>query len=149
MFRKKEWQSLQFLKPSGWALLGLSLHPALPHRFLILVKPTPLSFTMHKNTFKSMYLHSVEKALQQHLKVTLYVISNKPRSPATAMSVQLFLTIYKSISNGAQNVTLDSKIKCQVQLFFLGNPTNKTEIAYTWGTTNSKPPGPITIIDQL
>jgi hypothetical protein len=36
--------------------------------------------------------------------------------------------------------------------FFGGNPTNKTETgtAYTWGTTNSnsKPPGPIIVIDQ-
>jgi hypothetical protein len=33
---------------------------------------------------------------------------------------------------------------------FFGNPTNKTVIgtAYMWGTTNSKPPGPIIIIDQ-
>jgi hypothetical protein len=40
-----------------------------------------------------------------------------------------------------------SKFSC----FFSGNPTNKTETgtAYKWGTTNSKPPGQIIIIDQL
>jgi hypothetical protein len=34
--------------------------------------------------------------------------------------------------------------------FFFGSPTNKTETgtAYTWGTTNSKPPPPIIVIDQ-
>jgi hypothetical protein len=39
-----------------------------------------------------------------------------------------------------------SKFSC----FFFGNPTNKTEtgIAYTWGITNSKPPGPISVINQ-
>jgi len=58
----------------------------------------------------------------------------------------------KSIFNGAQNVTLDSKIKClSLAVFFLCSPTNKTETgtAYTWGTTNSKPSGPIIMIDQL
>jgi len=60
-------------------------------------------------------------------------------------------TSYKSISKGAQYVTLDSKIKCLSLAFgFFGNPTNKTETgtAYTRGTTNSKPPGPIIVIDQ-
>jgi hypothetical protein len=40
-----------------------------------------------------------------------------------------------------------SKFSC----FLFGNPTNKTETgtAYTWGTTNSKPPGPNIVIDQL
>jgi len=35
--------------------------------------------------------------------------------------------------------------------FLFDNPTNKTETgtAYTWGTTNSKPPGPIIVINQL
>jgi hypothetical protein len=35
--------------------------------------------------------------------------------------------------------------------FSFGNPTNKTKtgIAYTWGTTNSKPPGPIIMINQI
>jgi hypothetical protein len=39
-----------------------------------------------------------------------------------------------------------SKFSC-----FFCNSTNKTEIgiAYTWGTANSKPPGPIIMIDQL
>jgi hypothetical protein len=34
--------------------------------------------------------------------------------------------------------------------FFFGNPPNKTETGtvYTWGTTDSKPPGPIIVIDQ-
>jgi hypothetical protein len=32
--------------------------------------------------------------------------------------------------------------------FLFGNPTNKTETAYTWGTTNRKPRGPIIVIDQ-
>jgi len=32
--------------------------------------------------------------------------------------------------------------------FIVGNPANKTETAYTWGTTNSKPPGPIIVIDK-
>jgi hypothetical protein len=31
---------------------------------------------------------------------------------------------------------------------FLGNPTNKTGTADARGTTNSKPPGPIIVIDQ-
>jgi hypothetical protein len=31
---------------------------------------------------------------------------------------------------------------------FLGNSTNKTGTAYTRGTTNSKPPRPIVVIDQ-
>jgi len=38
-----------------------------------------------------------------------------------------------------------SKFSC----FFSGNPTNKTDTACTWGTTNSKPSGPIIMIDQL
>jgi len=38
-----------------------------------------------------------------------------------------------------------SKFSC----FFSGNPTNKTETACTWGSTNSKPSGPISMIDQL
>jgi len=38
----------------------------------------------------------------------------------------------------------------KVSSFPFDNPTNKTETgtAYTWGTTNSKPPGPIIVIDQ-
>jgi len=32
--------------------------------------------------------------------------------------------------------------------FFCGNPTNKIEIPYTWGPTNSKPSGPIIVIGQ-
>jgi hypothetical protein len=32
--------------------------------------------------------------------------------------------------------------------FVFGNPTNETGTANTWGTTNSKPHGPITVIDQ-
>ncbi len=34
--------------------------------------------------------------------------------------------------------------------FFFGNPANKTETgtAHTWGTTNSKPPGPIIVIHK-
>jgi hypothetical protein len=56
----------------------------------------------------------------------------------------------KSISNGAQYGTLDSKIKClSLAIFFGGNPTNKTETASTWVTTNSKPLGPIIMMDQL
>jgi hypothetical protein len=47
-------------------------------------------------------------------------------------------------------VTLDNKIKClSLALLFFGNPTNN----WNWnciymGTTNSKPPGPIIMIDQ-
>jgi len=39
-----------------------------------------------------------------------------------------------------------SKFSC----FFPDNPTNKTETgsAFTWGTTNSKPPRPIIVLDQ-
>jgi hypothetical protein len=40
----------------------------------------------------------------------------------------------------------------KVELFcFFGNPTNKTETgaAYVWGIANSKPSGPIIMIDQL
>jgi hypothetical protein len=36
-----------------------------------------------------------------------------------------------------------SKFSC-----FFGNPNNKTGTAYTWGTTNSKPPRPIIVINQ-
>ncbi len=57
----------------------------------------------------------------------------------------------ESVSNSAQYVTLDSKIKClSLQLYVFRNPTNNTETrtAYTWGTTNSKPLGPIIVIDQ-
>jgi hypothetical protein len=32
--------------------------------------------------------------------------------------------------------------------FFFGNPTNETGTANTWRPTNSKPPGPIIVIDQ-
>ncbi len=42
----------------------------------------------------------------------------------------------KSISTGAQYVTLDNKIKClSFAVFFFGNPTNKTVIGteYMWG----------------
>jgi hypothetical protein len=38
-----------------------------------------------------------------------------------------------------------SKFSC----FSFGNPTNKIETAYTWGTTNSKPRGPIVMFDEL
>jgi hypothetical protein len=49
----------------------------------------------------------------------------------------------------AEYVTLDSKIKCLcLTVFFGGNPTNKTQTAYTWATINTKPPGPIIVIDQ-
>jgi hypothetical protein len=56
----------------------------------------------------------------------------------------------KDISKGAQYVTLDSKIKCLSLVFGGGGATNKTKIgtAYTWGSINSKLPGPIIIIDQ-
>jgi hypothetical protein len=57
----------------------------------------------------------------------------------------------RSISNCAQYVTPDSKIKwLKFSCFPFGNPTNKTETgtAYTLGTTNSKAPGPIIVIDQ-
>jgi len=38
------------------------------------------------------------------------------------------VTSYRSISKGAQYVTLNSKIKCLSLAFgFFGNPTNKTE----------------------
>ncbi len=47
-------------------------------------------------------------------------------------------------------VTLDSKIKClSLAFLFLATlPINETGTAYTWGTTNSKPRGPIIEIDQ-
>jgi len=58
---------------------------------------------------------------------------------------------HQSISNSAQYVTLDSKL-CLSLAFYFDNPTNNTETgtgtAYTGGTTNSKPPGPIIVIDQ-
>jgi hypothetical protein len=42
----------------------------------------------------------------------------------------------KRISNGAQYVTLNSKIKSlRFSCLFFANPTNKTETAYTRGTT--------------
>ncbi len=50
----------------------------------------------------------------------------------------------KSICNGAQYVTLDSKIKClSLAVFILATPPIKLKLtgtAYTWETTNSKPP---------
>jgi len=47
-------------------------------------------------------------------------------------------------------VTLDSKIKClSLAFLFLATlPINETGNAYTWGTTNSKPRGPIIVVDQ-
>jgi hypothetical protein len=55
----------------------------------------------------------------------------------------------KSISNGAQYVTLDNKIKCLNLAVFFGNPTNSCNWYCIYvGTTNSKPPGPIIMIDQ-
>jgi hypothetical protein len=58
--------------------------------------------------------------------------------------------ISKSISISAQYGTLDNKIKSLRLAFCFGNPTYKTVTgtAYMWGTTNSKPPGPIIMIDQ-
>jgi hypothetical protein len=45
-----------------------------------------------------------------------------------------FAKEYKSISTGAQCVTLDNKIKYLSSAVFFGNPTNKTVtgIAYRW-----------------
>jgi hypothetical protein len=58
----------------------------------------------------------------------------------------------KSISTGAQYVTLDNKIKClSLAVFFLAsNPTNENcnwNCIYV-GITYSKPPGPIIMINQ-
>jgi hypothetical protein len=56
----------------------------------------------------------------------------------------------KRISTRAQYVSLDNKMKClSIAVFFLATPT----INYDWncicvGTTNSKPPGPIILINQ-
>jgi hypothetical protein len=54
---------------------------------------------------------------------------------------------------GAHYVTLDSEMKClSFNCFFTwANPANKTETGtvHTWGTINSKPPGPIILIQQL
>jgi hypothetical protein len=56
---------------------------------------------------------------------------------------------HKSISTGAQDVTLDNKIKCLSLAVFFWQRTNKTVTgtAYMWGTTNSKPPGLINHYD--
>jgi hypothetical protein len=49
----------------------------------------------------------------------------------------------KSISTGAQDVTLDNIIKCLSLALCFGNPTNKTETCIYVGATNSKTPGSI------
>jgi hypothetical protein len=50
------------------------------------------------------------------------------------LSTFLHIWVSKSISNSAQYVTLDSKIKClSLAGFFWQPPPNKTETAYTWG----------------
>ncbi len=59
--------------------------------------------------------------------------------------------LYESISSCAQYVTLGKTTftsKFSYVLFY--NPTHKTETGTTkrWGTTNSKPPGQIIMIDQ-
>ncbi len=55
---------------------------------------------------------------------------------------------FQSISTGSQYVTLDNKIKYRsLASFSFGNPTNRTVTEYV-GTTNTKPPGPVIMIDQ-
>jgi hypothetical protein len=80
------------------------------------------------------------------------------QSPLLKLNTIIYVCIFvpsqmgdiESISNRTQYVTLNSKIKCLSLAFFFRKPTNKTETrtAYSWGTTNSKPPGPIIVIDE-
>ncbi len=51
-------------------------------------------------------------------------------------------------ASGAQYVTLDNKIKCLSLAVFLATPPIKLWNCVYVGTTNSKPPGPIIMIDQ-
>jgi hypothetical protein len=55
-----------------------------------------------------------------------------------------------SISTGVQYVTLDNKIKClSLAVFLLATPSkNYNRNCIYVGTTNSKPPGPIIMINQ-
>jgi hypothetical protein len=62
--------------------------------------------------------------------------TRRPHVPPWKKKAALKSNLNRSISNGAQYVTLDS-IKCPSLTFcFLATPTNKTVYA---GTTNSKP----------
>jgi hypothetical protein len=82
----------------------------------------------NKNSF------SGKHSFQDSSKILIFVLGEEGRQ------ISGILQKPKSISNGAPYVTLDSKIKCLSLALFFGNPTNKTETAYTWETTNSKPP---------
>jgi len=58
--------------------------------------------------------------------------------------------LYKSMSTGAQYVTLNCKIKCLSLAVFFWQPHQphwNLNCIYV-GTTNSKPPGPIIMINQ-
>ncbi len=66
----------------------------------------------------------------------------------TMTLIQFYYESLKSISTSAQYVTLDNKIKCLSLAVFFGNPTIKLWNCIYVVTTNSKPPGPIIMIDQ-
>jgi len=60
---------------------------------------------------------------------------NQPPHEYHGKKLKIHLNCFKSISTGAQYVTLDNKIKClSLAGFYFGNPTNKTVTgtAYTW-----------------
>ncbi len=95
--------------------------------------------------------------LVPHLTRNLFLLCTLLRPASTfhartraSESLLFSFLVSKSISIGAEYVTLDNKIKCLSLAFCFANPTNKTVTgtAYVWGTTNSKPPGPIIMIDQ-
>jgi hypothetical protein len=55
---------------------------------------------------------------------------------------------HKSISTGAQYITLDNKMKCLNVAVFFWQPHECNWDCIFVGTTNSKPPAPISMIDQ-
>jgi hypothetical protein len=72
---------------------------------------------------------------------------NEPSRVLAVPQVKWYL-LRASLSTGAQYVTLDNKIKCLslvVVFFFFGQP-HQLEL-YIQGNTNSKPLGPIIMIN--
>jgi hypothetical protein len=75
-----------------------------------------------------------------------------PHKKAKSIYLRLLTNVvYKSISRGAQYVTLQIYFPHPIWgIILFCNPTHKTETrtANRWGTTNSKPPGPIIMMGQ-
>jgi hypothetical protein len=95
------------------------------------------------------YIHS--KLLCQILELKHSQISMCQNLDTKEQTVHCWTVVVtcKSISKGAQYVTLDNKIKCLSLAVFFGNPTNSCNWNYIYvGTTNSKPPGPIIMVHQ-